>query len=245
MLSDSSDEGSQVSRYAAPILGGTPPSSFREPLTHKCAEREKFEATLLVIMYLESVLADHSISDEEIREARHLQRLMRVEEGDLIKHHPERVQRLVGREIRRIQEDERIDATEALHKVRLQELMGLGYDEFLELAGPTMRDSLIPQPRDAADGPAGWVYLLINPSMPGMVKVGMTKRQPEERLVELSGATGVPTPFQLIHSVYSEDCADAERRTHEWLSAMGCRVSSNREFFAAPVPAVIEYMSRL
>jgi len=42
--------------------------------------------------------------------------------------------------------------------------------------------------------PNEYVYVLVNKSMPDMVKIGMTIREVEERAKEISGATGVPTP---------------------------------------------------
>ncbi|WP_220385717.1 GIY-YIG nuclease family protein, partial [Klebsiella pneumoniae] len=43
----------------------------------------------------------------------------------------------------------------------------------------------------------GWVYVLSNPCMPGIYKVGMTTTSPEVRARELSSATGVPAPFKI------------------------------------------------
>lgn len=80
---------------------------------------------------------------------------------------------------------------------------------------------------------AGFLYILTNPSMPGLVKVGKTVRDPRTRVRELSGATGVPTPFELAHVEAFDDCHAAERRVHAALAAAGIRISSKREFFAA------------
>ena len=41
----------------------------------------------------------------------------------------------------------------------------------------------------------GWVYVLTNPAMPGLVKIGLTSRNPQVRAAELTQATGVPAPF--------------------------------------------------
>jgi hypothetical protein len=43
----------------------------------------------------------------------------------------------------------------------------------------------------------GYIYVLINQSMEGFIKVGKTARDPKERAKELSQATGVPTPFMV------------------------------------------------
>jgi hypothetical protein len=76
---------------------------------------------------------------------------------------------------------------------------------------------------------AGHVYLLSNPSMPGLVKVGFTERPLEERLAELSAATGVPTPFVIEYSILVEDQCTAEEEIHAALDAY--RVNDGREFF--------------
>ncbi len=38
----------------------------------------------------------------------------------------------------------------------------------------------------------GYIYIISNPSMPGLVKIGRTSRDPQTRLRELNSATGVP-----------------------------------------------------
>lgn len=77
----------------------------------------------------------------------------------------------------------------------------------------------------------GYVYILTNPAMPGIVKIGHTQRRPERRLAELSGATGVPEEFQLFHYGSFENSAQIERIVHSVLDEQGCRTSKNREFF--------------
>ena len=86
---------------------------------------------------------------------------------------------------------------------------------------------------------AGYVYALINPSMPGLVKVGMTTRSPEERAQELSGGTGVPTPFVVVYHDFFVNCAEAESLVHSQLELQGFRLTANREFFSAESAAVI------
>lgn len=57
---------------------------------------------------------------------------------------------------------------------------------------------------------AGYIYVLINPSMDGLVKIGKTTRDPSGRAKELSGATGVPSPFLLAYETLIGDCSAAE-----------------------------------
>jgi hypothetical protein len=94
----------------------------------------------------------------------------------------------------------------------------------------------------------GWIYVLVNSSIPGLAKVGRTTRPPAERVAELSGATGVATPFVLAFDQAFADCAQAERDIHGELDRRGLRVAANREFFRGPpaevVRVVLEVASR-
>jgi T5orf172 domain len=83
----------------------------------------------------------------------------------------------------------------------------------------------------------GYVYILTNPSMHGLVKVGKTTTTPNQRMSELH-STGVPTPFKLEFSISVDDCHKAERLAHKALDK--CRVSANREFFRISVKSAIE-----
>jgi len=78
----------------------------------------------------------------------------------------------------------------------------------------------------------GWVYVLVNSSIPGMYKVGRTTRLPSERAAELSAATGVATPFVIAFEQEFADCVTAEQQIHAELDRRGHRIASNREFFS-------------
>ena len=78
---------------------------------------------------------------------------------------------------------------------------------------------------------SGIVYVLTNPAMPGMVKIGMTTRDNlEARMKELYG-TGVPVPFECRHAckVKVSDCARIEKALHTAFAPN--RINANREFF--------------
>lgn len=85
----------------------------------------------------------------------------------------------------------------------------------------------------------GFLYILANSSMPGLVKVGKTARSPGERASELSAATGLPTPFIVVYEQLFHDCGAAESFVHAYLAQKGYRVSDNREFFNAPANVVV------
>jgi hypothetical protein len=77
----------------------------------------------------------------------------------------------------------------------------------------------------------GTVYVLINESMPNLVKIGMTTRSVNQRMAELY-QTGVPTPFELYAEYDCPDCRQVESEVHNILDE--CRVSGSREFFVCP-----------
>ncbi len=86
---------------------------------------------------------------------------------------------------------------------------------------------------------AGYVYVLVNSSMPGLVKVGKTRRLPAERVQELSSATGVATPFVVAFEEPCDDCDALESAVHAELEERGFRQAQNREFFRATPNEVI------
>ena len=86
----------------------------------------------------------------------------------------------------------------------------------------------------------GYVYVLMNPSMDNLVKIGKTARSPEERAKELSSTTGVPTPFVGVYESYFESCSKAEEFVHTSLENKVFRRSSNREFFEIPINEAID-----
>ncbi len=76
----------------------------------------------------------------------------------------------------------------------------------------------------------GYIYILINPSMPGLVKIGKTSRESEKRADELSRSSGIPTPFIVAYEEEVTDCDLVEKIIHEKLEKY--RLSTNREFFS-------------
>jgi len=83
----------------------------------------------------------------------------------------------------------------------------------------------------------GFIYILVNPAFPNLVKIGRTTRDPQERAIELS-STGVPEKFVVVHSVKTNDCIELENRIHQDLHAK--RYNQNREFFEISVSDAIK-----
>ena len=88
----------------------------------------------------------------------------------------------------------------------------------------------------------GYVYVLINQSLKGMVKIGKTRKKPDDRAKELSSSTGVPTPFFVAYKIFVNDCDQAEKYIHNLLTSKGIRISNNREFFHIPLDEIIKIM---
>lgn len=80
--------------------------------------------------------------------------------------------------------------------------------------------------------------------MEGLVKIGMTTRNPEERVNELSSATGIPNKFILVYQQKVANCASCEKAVHNLLEANGHRVSNQREFFNISTTDAIDVVYR-
>ena len=83
----------------------------------------------------------------------------------------------------------------------------------------------------------GWVYILSNPSMPGVIKIGQSSNDPAARANELY-TTGVPEPFLIEYKGLFEGYAKLERSVHDALS--DSRRSSNREFFEIEIWVAVD-----
>ena len=86
----------------------------------------------------------------------------------------------------------------------------------------------------------GFVYVLTNPSLHGLVKVGRTEQDPSGRADELSGTTGLPTPFVLAFKRFFADCESAEEFVYAFLNDRSHRISANRQFLRVSLDEVIE-----
>ncbi|MEY8241906.1 MAG: GIY-YIG nuclease family protein [Gammaproteobacteria bacterium] len=74
----------------------------------------------------------------------------------------------------------------------------------------------------------GFVYILSNESLPGLLKIGFTSLLAEDRAKDLF-TTGLPTEFKVEFRVCSSYPRAVERRAHEIMES--CRLSVRREFF--------------
>lgn len=76
---------------------------------------------------------------------------------------------------------------------------------------------------------AGWLYVISSPSLPGLVKVGVTRQlNPVMRIRQLSSSS-LPEPFHAHCFVFSDDCFELESQMHKYFDKE--RVNPDREFF--------------
>ena len=75
----------------------------------------------------------------------------------------------------------------------------------------------------------GIIYVISNPAMPDMVKIGKTERELKERIRELSSPSGVPLAFECVVAKRVKDMNFAETKLHEAFASK--RINAKREFF--------------
>ena len=83
----------------------------------------------------------------------------------------------------------------------------------------------------------GWVYCISNESMPGLLKIGMTDRTPQQRLAE-SNKTDTwrpPTNFVIEFAKKVKGALQKEKTIHKLLEGYNERVNRSREFFKIDV----------
>ena len=87
-------------------------------------------------------------------------------------------------------------------------------------------------------GNDGIVYIIANPAMPGLVKIGKTINL-DDRLRSLF-SSGVPLPFRCIYAKKVNNYHDVERKLHRGLHSH--RENVNREFFRISEEEVINFL---
>lgn len=87
------------------------------------------------------------------------------------------------------------------------------------------------------------VYVLTNPAMPGLVKIGKTTQlEVEDRIKQLYG-TGVPVPFDCAFACQVKDASEVEKALH--FAFGNSRINPNREFFKVEPERVISILKLL
>ena len=88
-----------------------------------------------------------------------------------------------------------------------------------------------------------WVYILSNPSLPNMIKIGYTKNEPEVRAKQISASTGVALPYKVEWAFQCFNGEQLEQEVHRELETY--RVNQNREFFDIPLVEAQEAIEKL
>lgn len=112
-------------------------SNFEEILKKyriKHVEDIKEEILDMLLVYINLVLNDGVITENEAGNIKLLKRFFKIHEGDFYNFRYDEAADVLHRQLGRIYFDNKIDDIEALHKVELQELFDLSYDQFLEFA---------------------------------------------------------------------------------------------------------------
>ena len=87
------------------------------------------------------------------------------------------------------------------------------------------------------DGSAGIIYVLTNPAMPDLVKIGRTLQSDVSSRISQLYTTGVPLPFECVRAVTVDDASQAEKALQKAFEPN--RLNKNREFFEINVEQVI------
>jgi hypothetical protein len=86
--------------------------------------------------------------------------------------------------------------------------------------------------RDDSSNRPHYVYVLINPSIPGICKIGYTTTTIYQRVNEINKATGVMLDWEPTFAYKCPDGRALERDVHEYLATRGVRINKRREGFA-------------
>ena len=160
----------------------------------------------------------------------------------------------IREEKRRLREQEQLLADIARERTKLLEekkAMNIAFDKALtddernriksQLASIDKRlDSIAYR---ESHSKAGWLYVITSPSLPGLTKIGCTRRlNPSIRIKELSSSS-LPEPFHAHCFVFSDDCFELENNIHKYFDKE--RVNPDREFFRIEPKEAIDVLKEI
>lgn len=160
----------------------------------------------------------------------------------------------IREEKRRLREQEQLLADIARERAKLLEekkAMNIAFDKALtddernriksQLASIDKRlDSIAYR---ESHSKAGWLYVISSPSLPGLVKLGCTRRlNPALRVRELSSSS-LPEPYHAHCFVFSDDCFELENNIHKYFDKE--RVNPDREFFRIKPKEAIDVLKEI
>jgi hypothetical protein len=97
----------------------------------------------LLLFYIKAALKDDAITEDEAKNVTLLKRFFKIKEGDFFRYRLSEIKSILNVQFRKIYIDNYITENEALHKVNLQDLFDLGYDQFLSLIDGEIKDALL------------------------------------------------------------------------------------------------------
>jgi hypothetical protein len=111
---------------------------------HNITQVEDIKEDILdmLLAYINFILEDNIIAENEAANFKQLKRFFRIKEGDFYNYRYTNIENILNRQFELIYADNQINTEEALHKVGLQELFDLSYDQFLELVNREVRAAL-------------------------------------------------------------------------------------------------------
>ena len=160
----------------------------------------------------------------------------------------------IREEKRRLREQEQLLADIARERAKLLEekkAMNIAFDKALtddernriksQLASIDKRlDSIAYR---ESHSKAGWLYVISSPSLPGLVKLGVTRQlNPVMRIKQLSSSS-LPEPFKAHCFVFSDDCFELENNIHKYFDKE--RVNPDREFFRIEPKEAIDVLKEI
>lgn len=90
----------------------------------------KEELLDLLIVYINLILNDHTITENEKNNVRLLKIYFKIREGDFYNYRYVEVEDILHRQFERLYLDNKISTQESIHNVELQQIFDLGYDQF-------------------------------------------------------------------------------------------------------------------
>ena len=89
--------------------------------------------------------------------------------------------------------------------------------------------------------PQGWVYVVTNPSLPELVKVGYTTRPDVDARLREFDQAGLPYPYEVAYKLWVVEPRQLEKRVHQFLTIE----RENKEWFRCSVERAQEAIDHL
>lgn len=88
----------------------------------------------------------------------------------------------------------------------------------------------------------GYIYIIENQSfIPGLLKIGMTEREPQKRIKELSSSSGVPTEFNILYTKKIKTPRIIEQLVHDKFK----KYRYEKEFFQVELDMIVKFIESL